>query len=308
MTGSPIAPGPALVLSEEVQDALRTGRAVVALESTVIAQGLPRPRNLEAAQSLEEVVRFHGVVPATIAVIEGVPRIGLSANELETLATRDDVHKLSTRDIPVCVARRLTGATTVAATSFLAARAGIPVFATGGIGGVHRGTPLDVSADLGQLARTRIVVVSAGAKSILDLPATRELLETLGILVLGFRTDRFPAFYSPDSGLAVDARADDAEEVASIWRAHLQAGIESGILLCVPIPAEAALPADELEAVIVDALSRADDEGIRGKAITPYLLREVARVTDGVSVEANLALLTRNVSVAADVAVQIAEG
>ena len=298
----------AFVLSGEVRDALQARRPVVALESTVIAQGLPRPRNLEAARTFEALVRSRGAVPATIAVIDGVPRIGLSPDELEALAMDDGVIKLSTRDIPLCVARRLTGATTVAATSFLAARAGIPVFATGGIGGVHRGTPPDVSADLWQLARTRIMVVSAGAKSILDLPATRELLETLSILVLGFGTDSFPAFYSRDSGLPVDGRADDAKEAAAIWRAHLEIGAESGILLCVPIPVEAELPSDEIEAVIAEALAGAEQAGIRGKAITPYLLREVARVTAGGSVEANLALLTRNVTVAADVAVQIAEG
>lgn len=295
-------------LSAEVADARQAGRAIVALESTVIAQGLPRPDNLEAARSLEAIVRSRGAVPATIAVIDGVPRIGLSSEELETLATSDGVHKLSTRDLPLCIARRLTGATTVAATSFLASRVGISVFATGGIGGVHRGLPLDISADLGQLARTRIIVVSAGAKSILDLPATRELLETLGILVLGFGTDTLPAFYSRDSGLPVDGRVDDAEEVATIWRAHLDIGGESGILLCAPIPEDAALPADEAEAVIQRALSDAEEKGIRGKAITPHLLREMARATDGVSVRANLALLQQNVSVAADVAVRIAEG
>lgn len=304
--GSPHSSG--YVLSAEVRDALASRRPIVALESTVIAHGLPRPRNLEAAISLEGVVRSHGAVPATVAVIDGVPRIGLSAQELERLATADDVHKLSTRDLPVTVARRRTGATTVAATAFLASKVGIPVFATGGIGGAHRGTPVDISADLGQLARTKILVVSAGAKSILDLPATREVLETLGVLVLGFRTDTLPAFYSRDSGLPVDARVDDPQEVAAIWRAHRESGIDAGILLCVPIPEEAALPGDQLEGIITAALRRAEEEGIRGKDITPYLLREVGRSTGGASIEANLALLVNNVSVAAAVAVRIAEG
>lgn len=297
---------PSLIVADEVRDAIAAGLPVVALESTVIAHGLPRPRNLEAARLLEDTARIGGAVPATIAVMDGVPRIGLSADELDRLANQNGIEKLSTRELPIAIARGATGATTVAATAFLAHKAGIAVFATGGIGGVHRGDLPDVSPDLGQLARTRIVLVCAGAKSILDLPATREMLETLGILVLGYRTDEFPAFYSRESGLPVDARVDDPEEVAAIWRAGEAAGVEAAILLCAPIPSASALPGDRIEGMITAALGSAERDRIRGKDITPYLLRAVGEATGGQSIEANLALLANNVSVAAGVAGRIA--
>jgi pseudouridine-5'-phosphate glycosidase len=305
LTGS-IGEGGMARLAPEVADALAWGRPVVALESTVLAHGLPRPRNLEVGLALEECVRAGGAVPATIAVIDGTPRIGLTTDELERIATAEDVMKLSTREIPVAIARSATGATTVAATSFLAARAGIGVFATGGIGGVHRGTPPDVSPDIPELGRTRIIVVCAGAKAILDLPATRETLETAGVLVLGWRTDSFPGFYSRDSGLFVDARVDEPGDVASIWRAKEASGTSGGILLCAPVPESAAIPEAELSATIDAAIRRASEMGVRGKDVTPYLLNELARTTAGATLDANIALLHNNVEVATIVAREIA--
>jgi pseudouridylate synthase len=292
----------------EVREAVEAGRPVVALESTVIAHGLPRPRNLEVGRRLEEEIRGGGALAATIAVMDGVPTVGLAPEQLERIASADGVAKLSTRDLPVAMSRRQTGATTVAATAHLARRAGIEVFATGGIGGVHRGEPLDVSADLTELQRTRIIVVCSGAKSILDLPATREALETLGVLVLGWRTDAFPAFYTTGGDLPVDARVDDADEVAEIWGVHRESGAPGAVLLCVPVPIDQALPASELDDVTERALQAAADAGVTGKALTPFLLAEIARATDGASLDANVALLRNNASVAAMVAEGIARG
>ncbi len=291
-----------LRISPEVETALSEERPVVALESTVLAHGLPRPRNLEVARELEALVRARGAVPATVAVIDGEPRVGLGSAELERIATEDDVAKLSTRELPIAIARRAVGATTVAATAFLAARAGIPTFATGGIGGVHRGTPRDVSPDLTELARTPIIVVCAGAKAILDLPATRESLETLAIPVLGWRTDEFAGFYSRQTGLSVDASVESAEEVAEIWRAREDAGVPGGMLLCAPVPTEAALPASEVALAIEAAIEHARINGIRGKEVTPFLLRELTSATAGATLTANIALLRNNVSVATEVA------
>lgn len=295
-----------LQLSEEVANALRDGAAVVALESTVIAQGLPRPRNLEVALQLEAEVRAVGAAPATAAVVDGVARLGLTRAELERIATDDAVAKLSTREIPVAMARGMTGATTVAATSRLAYAAGVHVFATGGIGGVHRGEPRDVSADLKELSRTPIIVVCAGAKSILDLPATREALEALGILVIGWRTDTFPAFYARSSGLSVDVTVETHSEVADIWQAHRRIDAVGALLLCVPVPAEAALPEPMLAEVTDRALAKAMAEGVRGKELTPLLLQELARSTGGATLEANVALLHQNARVAAEVAREVA--
>jgi pseudouridine-5'-phosphate glycosidase len=293
-------------VSDEVREATEGGRAVVALESTVIAHGLPHPRNLEVGRALEEEVRRGGAVPATVAVLGGEPVAGLSREEMEAIATRPGVLKLSTRDLPVAASRGRDGATTVAATLWLAHRAGIRVFATGGIGGVHRGEPRDVSADLTELGRTPLVVVCAGAKAILDLPATREALETHGVLVVGWGTDELPAFYSRGSGLGVDVRVEGVEEVAELWRAHRALGAPGALLVCVPPPEGAALPAREVEAEIARALEGARREGVRGKEITPYLLREVARLTGGRSLEANVALLRGNAAVAARIASAIA--
>ena len=291
--------------SVEVVEALRAKRPMVALESTVLAHGLPRPRNLEVGRALEAEVRAGGAVPATVGVVGGVPIVGLQEAEIERMANADGVLKLSTRDLAVPVARGLDGATTVAATMWLAWRAGVSVFATGGIGGVHRGGAHDVSADLAELGRTPMLVVCAGAKSVLDLPATREALETAGVLVVGWRTDELPAFYARESGLPVDVRADSAEEVAALWRAHRSLEAPGAVLLVAPPPPGHALPAVEVEDAIRQALAAAEGEGIRGKEVTPFLLRAVAERTGGRSLEANVALLRNNARVAAAVAVEI---
>ena len=297
---------PSIHTSAAVRDALEARRGVVALESTVIAHGLPHPRNLQVARELEDEVRAHGAVPATVGVVAGTPIVGLSAADVERLGTAEGVLKLSTRDLAVPVARGLDGATTVAATMWLAHRAGVAVFATGGIGGVHRGEAHDVSADLTELGRTPMVVVCAGAKAILDLAATREALETAGVLVVGFGTDELPAFYSRESGIPVDVRADTADEVAALWSAHRALAAPGAILLCVPPPAGHALPAAEVERAIGDALLEAEARGIRGKEVTPFLLSSVAERTGGRSLEANVALLRNNARTAAAVAAAMA--
>ncbi len=286
----------------EVQSALDTGRPVVALESTLITHGLPRPVNLEVARKLESVVRACGATPATIAILGGAIRVGLNIESLEYLAQASGVRKVSRRDLPIVVAQGLDGATTVAATMWIAAQAGVRVFATGGIGGVHRGQPLDVSADLPELARTPVAVVCAGAKAILDLPLTLEWLETHGVPVIGYRCDEFPAFYSRSSGLPVDARADSAEEAAAIVAAKWQMGLEGGALVAVPVPPELALDAAVGEAAIEEALRAAEREGMRGKALTPFLLEQVSQLTGGESQRANIALLENNARVAAGLA------
>ena len=296
-----------LGIAPEVREALSAGRPVVALESTVLAHGLPYPRNLEVGRALEQEVRGGGCTPATVAVLAGTPKVGLTDAELEHVATASDVLKLSTRDVPVALARRRDGATTVAATIWLANAAGVRVFATGGIGGVHRGAPHDVSADVTELARTPMIVVCAGAKAILDLPATREALETAGVLVVGWQTDELPAFYSRESGLGVDARVERAEEVAEIWKAKRSFAFPGAILLCVPPPAADALPAAVVAAEIDRALDRAAEAGIRGKEVTPFLLAEVARLTGGRSLETNVALLRNNARTAAAVARAVGE-
>jgi pseudouridine-5'-phosphate glycosidase len=293
--------------SPEVAAALAARRPVVALESTVLAHGLPRPRNLEVGRAMEQAVTDGGAVPATVGVVAGVPHVGMGDAELERLATAEGVLKLSTRDLAVPVARGTDGATTVAATMWLAARAGVQVFATGGIGGVHRGEARDVSADVTELGRTTMIVVCAGAKSVLDLPGTREALETAGVLVVGWETDELPAFYSARSGIPVDTRVDDARQAAALWRAHRDLGVPGALLLCVPPPAEHALDADEVERAIAFALDQARRKGIRGKEVTPYLLRAVASATRGRSLEANVALLLNNARVAASVAAALAE-
>lgn len=293
--------------SPEVAAALAARRPVVALESTVLAHGLPRPRNLEVGRAMEQAVTDGGAVPATVGVVAGVPHVGMGDAELQRLATAEGVLKLSTRDLAVPVARGTDGATTVAATMWLAARVGVQVFATGGIGGVHRGEARDVSADVTELGRTPMVVVCAGAKSVLDLPGTREALETAGVLVVGWGTDELPAFYSARSGIPVDARVDDARQAAALWRAHRDLGVPGALLLCVPPPTEHALNADEVERAIAFALDQARRKGIRGKEVTPYLLRAVAAATRGRSLEANVALLLNNARVAASVAAALAE-
>ncbi|WP_322511618.1 pseudouridine-5'-phosphate glycosidase [Chloroflexus sp.] len=302
-----------LRIAEEVSTALEEGRAVVALESTLISHGLPYPQNLAVAEGLEAEVRAVGAVPATIGVIEGVPVIGLNGNELERLATGgEQVRKLSRRDMSAAIVDRVDGATTVAATMALAAAAGIEVFATGGIGGVHRGAThsWDVSADLTELGRTPVLVVCAGAKAILDLPATLEYLETQGVPVVGYQTSEFPAFYTPHSGLPVAAVAADALAAARMWRLqrrYRNFAAPGGMLLCVPPPERSALEREAVEAAIARALARATAEGVRGPAVTPFLLAAMAEETSGESIETNIALLRNNTRVAAEVAVRVSE-
>jgi pseudouridine-5'-phosphate glycosidase len=294
-----------LQLSDQVRQALETGQAIVALESTVIAHGLPYPTNLEAARRMEDIVRQNQAVPATIAVLDGQVCVGLNDANLEHLATAKGIRKVSCRDLPIVVACHQDGATTVAATATIAAWAGIPIFATGGIGGVHRNAPFDISNDLPTLASVPVAVVCAGAKSILDLAATLEWLETAGVPVVGYETDEFPAFYSRHSGLPVDVRVDTPLDAAAIVRAERELGLPGGTLIAVPVPPEAELPAKQLESAITSALSEAEARGIEGNASTPFLLKWIARQTNGASLKANVALLENNARVAAQIAIAL---
>jgi pseudouridine-5'-phosphate glycosidase len=293
-----------LHIRPEVQAALAAQHPVVVLESTVIAHGLPYPHNRDVAYVLETIVSEQGALPATLGVIGGRPTIGLSHAEIERFAQGKAVLKLSRRDLAMAIATGRDGATTVAGTMVLAHAAGIEVFATGGIGGVHRGAreTWDVSNDLTELGRTPVLVVCAGAKSILDLPATLEVLETLGVPVIGYRTDEFPAFYSRSSGLKLTASANTPEEVAAIWRTH-RALHGGGMLLAVPPPTADALPAAEVEVAIANALDAAKRAGIHGAQVTPFLLQAVQQETGGHSLQTNIALLKNNAQVASDVAV-----
>ncbi|MCG7210963.1 pseudouridine-5'-phosphate glycosidase [Streptomyces arenae] len=294
-----------LVVSEEVREALDAGRAVVALESTIIAHGLPRPRNLRVALELEEEVRRAGAVPATIAVLDGRPQVGLAKDQLERVAGGEGIRKLGRRDLPFAVASAASGATTVSATAQLAALAGIRVFATGGLGGVHREWTVtqDESADLGLLARTRITVVCAGVKSILDVPATLQRLETMGVAVAGYGTDRFPGFYLSDSGHPVDWTLRTPEQVVDVMRAQdtLAAG-DTALIVANPVPEEQQLDPELHARVLADALQACEAEGITGQAVTPFLLGYLVRHTDGASLEANLAAVRGNVRLAARIA------
>ncbi|MFJ4520431.1 pseudouridine-5'-phosphate glycosidase [Streptomyces sp. NPDC088810] len=294
-----------LVVSEEVREAIDAQRPVVALESTIIAHGLPRPRNLQVALELEEAVRREGAVPATIAVLDGRPRVGLDKQQLERVANEDGIRKLGHRDLPLAVAAGASGATTVSATAQLAALAGVRVFATGGLGGVHREWTVtqDESADLGLLARTRITVVCAGVKSILDVPATLQRLETLGVAVAGYGTDRFPGFYLSDSGHPVDWRLDSPEQVAAAMRA--QDGLdapESALIVAHPVPEAEQLDPELHARVLADALRACGEQGVTGQAVTPFLLDYLVRHTDGASLSANLAAVRGNVRLAARIA------
>lgn len=291
-------------LSPAVSEALAAGRPVVALESTIISHGLPRPDNLEAARSFEALLAGAGVTPATIAVVDGVPKAGLSDADLERIALDDSVIKVSSRDLALAVAGKRTAGTTVAATSALAARAGIRVFATGGLGGVHRGfaDSLDESADLTALSRTRITVISAGVKSILDIPATLERLETLGVAVVGYQTNRFPAFYLTDSGQDLDWRLDSPEEVAAVMAARDRLGDTSALLVANPLPPARQLDPATHDRVLAEALAAAEAEGIRGKAVTPYLLSHMQRATQGASVAVNLDVARGNITLAGQIA------
>jgi pseudouridine-5'-phosphate glycosidase len=296
----------AIQLSLSVAQAIQARAAVVALESTVITHGLPYPENLQLAQGMEAQVRENGATPATIALLDGVIYVGLDAAQLEGMARPAERRKISVRDFAPAMVQKASGGTTVAGTLLAAQAAGIQVFATGGIGGVHRDAPFDVSADLPQLARTPCVVVCAGAKSILDLPATLEMLETLGVPVVGYQTDEFPAFFSRNSGLPVSARADSPAEIAAIARAHWGLGVTSAVLVANPPPAENSLPAEDVESAIQQALAEAQDQHIHGQAVTPFLLSRVSQLTHGASLQANLALLLNNGRLAAQIAVQLA--
>jgi pseudouridine-5'-phosphate glycosidase len=296
-----------VIVHPEVQQALEGAQPVVALESTLISHGLPYPDNLKVAQSIQGAIHAEGAVPATIAILGGQPVIGLDDAQLEYLAHAKGVRKCSRRDLPIVMAQGLDGATTVTGTMLLAHQAGIRVFATGGIGGVHLGHPFDVSADLEELAQTPIVVVCSGAKALLDLQATRERLETLGVPILGYETDQFPAFYSRQSGLSVDVRVDTAQQVVAVARARDDLGLQAAVLVAVPVPAGDELPSEEAEAAIAEAVRRADEKGIRGAPLTPFLLTRIVELTQGRSLKANVSLLVNNARVAAHIAQAIAD-
>lgn len=295
---------PLLDLTDEVAEALRDGTPVVALESTIISHGMPYPQNVAMATEVEGIIREHGAVPATIAVLGGVPRIGLGLDDLELLASHGDVTKVSVRDLPLVMARGTHGATTVAATMRLAALAGIPVFVTGGLGGVHRGAQqtFDVSADLTELGQTNVAVVSAGVKSILDIGLTLETLETLGVPVLAVGSDEFPSFYSRSSGHAAPNRVDTAAEIAAVMSAKWQLGLDGGVVVANPIPVEDEIPADEIGVIIEQALADMDRLGIHGKDATPYLLGRIVEITGGASLTANIALVRHNARLGAAIA------
>ena len=291
-----------VTFNEEIAGALHFERPIVALESTVISHGLPHPRNLDTAVNVEQIVRDAGAIPATIAMFEGEILAGLSRGHLERLATAGDFRKLSIRDLAIASALKLNGATTVATTALIASHVGINVFATGGIGGVHRGYPFDVSADLNVLAHTPIIVVCSGAKAILDLAATREWLETNGITVLGWKCDTMPAFYSATSDLEVDQRVDSAADVSRIADARHDLELNSAILVTVPVPEEHQIDATEVESYIEAALADAETNGVSGKNLTPFLLESLSQKSGGKTLAANVALLENNARVAADIA------
>ena len=294
---------PTLNIAPEVALALAENKPVVALESTIISHGLPRPRNREAALEFEQILRDKGVVPATIAIIDGIPTVGLDPEGLATIAEKD-IAKASVRDLPILLAKRESGATTVAATAHIAAQAGIRVFATGGLGGVHRGAneTFDESADLSTLAVTNISVVSAGVKSVLDIAATLERLETLSVPVVGYGTTAFPAFWLRDSGFTLDWSAADATEVAAIMKAHDATGHGQGIVVANPIPLEQQWDPAEHDRVLSEALLAAEQAGVRGKAVTPFLLGYIVEASGGRSLEVNLDLARNNIRVAGDIA------
>ena len=291
-------------INPEVKKALEENRPVVALESTIISHGMPYPKNVETALLVEKTIRDHGAVPATIGIIDGEPIIGMSPEEIEQFGKRKGVLKVSRRDLPVVYAKKLWGATTVATTMILANQAGIEVFVTGGIGGVHRGATetMDISADLQELAKTNVTVVCAGAKAILDLPLTLEYLETMGVPVLGFKTEELPAFYNSHSGLKVDYKVESAEEMAKIIKAKRDNGLVGGILLTNPIPVQYEMNKEVIDNAIATALKKMEEEGIKGKECTPYLLKTITELTGGDSLESNIKLVLNNAAVGSEVA------
>ena len=294
-------------LDPEVHSALAGNKPIVALESTVIAHGLPQPQNLETALRLEQIVKEAGAVPATIAILEGRLLAGLSDEQIRFVAENEEIKKVSIRDQPIAIAQQWDGATTVASTTWIAHRAGIRVFATGGIGGVHRGSDKDISADLPALANTSLVVVSSGAKIVLDLAATREWLETYGITIVGYQCDEMPAFYSRHSGLPVDILTDSPEEVATIFRAQQALALERALLVTVPVPEEFEVPAENLERALDAALQEAESQQIAGRELTPFLLSRMAQASEGATLKANIALLENNARVAAQIAGALTE-
>ena len=292
---------------DEVKETLEEGKPVVALESTLISHGFPYPENLEVAKEMEEIIRGYGVVPATIAIIKGKIKVGLTRGELEFMATSKDILKASRRDLAVIAAQGLNGATTVAATMIIAERAGIKVFATGGIGGVHRGAEktFDISADLQELARTPVVVVCSGVKAILNLPLTKEYLETMGVPVIGFGSEELPAFYCRESGLKVDYVVNDEVEAAKIIRAMEDLKLGGGMIIANPVPEEYAISMEYMNEKIEEAVRAAEKEGVKGKKLTPYLLNKIKELTDGKSLKANIALVKNNARVAAKIACEL---
>jgi pseudouridine-5'-phosphate glycosidase len=298
-----------LDLSDEVREALENGRPVVALESTIIAHGMPYPRNVETALRVEEVIRENGAVPATIAILKGRLKAGLTREEVEYLGSSQDVAKASRRDIPFMVSRKADGATTVASTMIIAALAGIRIFATGGIGGVHRGaeTTMDISADLDEFAITNVAVVCAGAKSILDLGLTLEYLETKGVPVIGFGTDELPAFFTRKSGFHVDYRMDEPREIAEALKVKWDLGLEGGAVIANPIPEEYAMDSEVIARVIDKALVEAESLGVKGKETTPFLLAKIQEITGGDSLDANIQLVYNNARLAAKISQELSK-
>jgi pseudouridine-5'-phosphate glycosidase len=304
MTQYSETPHPALALTDEVRSALAEGLPVVALESTIISHGMPYPQNVAMATEVEQIIRDGGAVPATIAVLGGRPRVGLTADDLELLASDPNVTKVSLRDLPYVIARGEHGATTVAATMRLAALAGIRTFVTGGLGGVHRGAQqtFDVSADLTELAQTDVAVISAGVKSILDIGLTLETMETLGVPVIGYGTDEFPAFFSRHSGFAAPMRSDSPAELAAIMHTKWDLGIRGGLNIANPIPEADEVPAEQIGSIIEQALRDMDAKGVKGKEATPFLLGRIVEITGGESLRANIALVKNNARLGAAVA------
>ncbi len=296
-----------LNVMSEVETAVANSQSVVALESTVIAHGLPRPTNLETARRLEQIVREEDATPATIAVLNGEFQVGLSDEQIDFLANAADIKKLSVRDLAIAIAQKWNGATTVASTMWIAHRAGIKVFATGGIGGVHRGTLPDISADLPQLAATPMIVVCAGAKIVLDLPATREWLETHSVTVVGYQCDQMPAFYSRSSELPIDLRCDTPEDVVALFRTQRQLDLKSALLVTVPVPRDSEVDGALLQKVLDAALAEADRNGIGGRELTPFLLARMSEKSEGATLRANIALLENNVRVAAKISRALAD-
>lgn len=294
-------------VSEEVAKALEENKPVIALESTIISHGMPYPQNVETAMKVESIIREHGCIPATVGIVDGVGVVGLSAEEIEEMGKREQsIPKVSRRDLPIVLAEKSWGATTVATTMILAAKAGVEFFVTGGIGGVHRGAQetFDISADLEELGRTNVTVICAGAKAILDLKLTMEVLETKGVPVLGYQTENLPAFYSRDNGmgLKVDYALKNAEDAAKIVKAKRELGLNGGVLVTNPIPEEYAMPTDVINKAISEALAEMDAKGIHGKECTPFLLAKIADITEGKSLDSNIRLVFNNAAVGCEIA------